>query len=263
MPASVETITPDKAKEILSKNPDNRRVRPHDVAKIARAIVDRRWRLNGETLKIGRDGILLDGQHRLLAVVKSGIAIETYVVRDVDPDTFDTIDIGAKRSVADTLRRAGCMNANVVGGGIRVVEQLKGGQIFESNVKVTPDEARLFLLDQPAIEYSASITGNCRQIISPSVACGLHFLFGKKDAGLADAFFGLLAEGTGMSAGHPVWVLREKLRTWSLGKHRPPQVEILAASIRAWNAFRTGRSLKSLQGTIAKSDGTLEIPEIL
>ena len=47
---------------------------------------DGKWRLNGKTICFDSTGRLLNGQHRLSAVVRSGVTLTTVVVRGLDPD---------------------------------------------------------------------------------------------------------------------------------------------------------------------------------
>lgn len=46
---------------------------------------DGKWKLNGKTICFDRTGRLLNGQHRLSAVVRSGVSLTTVVVRGLDP----------------------------------------------------------------------------------------------------------------------------------------------------------------------------------
>lgn len=56
----------------LSRNSNNRNLRGQVIASYARDMKSGAWVLNGETVKIASNGQLLDGQHRLNAVVESG-----------------------------------------------------------------------------------------------------------------------------------------------------------------------------------------------
>src|ERR1700750_3512325 len=99
----VETISPDMAQEILAANGHNRNMRSPRVAQLAEVMRRGEWILNGETIKVATDGTLLDGQHRLQAVVDSGATIETLVMRGMSLETQDTVDTGRRRRLADIL----------------------------------------------------------------------------------------------------------------------------------------------------------------
>lgn len=102
------TITPQMAGQMLEKNIANRKVNQANVNRIASDMATGNYKVNGETIKISPNGEILDGQHRLLACVKSGMAFQTYVVYDVERETVGTIDMGKGRSVADSLNVMGC-----------------------------------------------------------------------------------------------------------------------------------------------------------
>lgn len=102
---SIETITPEKARALLSAVPEfQRNIRKHRVAQIVNDIRDGRWEFNGESIVISESGELIDGQHRCAAVVAAEIPIQAVVVRGVKDEAYDTIDKGLSRSVADGLK---------------------------------------------------------------------------------------------------------------------------------------------------------------
>lgn len=102
------TITPQMAEQMLKKNIANRKVNQANVNRIAADMATGNYKVNGETIKISPNGEILDGQHRLLACVKSGMSFQSYVVYDVERETVGTIDMGKGRSVADSLNVMGC-----------------------------------------------------------------------------------------------------------------------------------------------------------
>lgn len=95
--SSIEVITPNTAREWLALNVRNRTVNQGQVSRIAREIEAGRWILNGDPIRFGADGTLYDGQHRLYAVVSAGVAITSNVVRGLDVQARDMIDLGSRR----------------------------------------------------------------------------------------------------------------------------------------------------------------------
>lgn len=73
----------------------------------ARDMASGAWKFNGETIKFSTDGNLLDGQHRLNAIIQSGCTVKMMVVWGLDESSQDTVDIGAARTVADMLDMEG------------------------------------------------------------------------------------------------------------------------------------------------------------
>lgn len=75
-------LTPEAAAVFLTKNPVNRKIKPAKVAQYAADMLTGNWRLTHQGLLIGKDGALVDGQHRCHAVVKTGIAIDILLTFD-------------------------------------------------------------------------------------------------------------------------------------------------------------------------------------
>jgi len=101
--AEIIKITPDHAGELLKNNTINRPIFQQNVRKYSELMTNGLWGLNGETLIISSGGKLLNGQHRLLAIINAGISIEMLVVFNVNEELFDTIDTGKIRSAANVL----------------------------------------------------------------------------------------------------------------------------------------------------------------
>jgi hypothetical protein len=115
MKITIEDITPDRAKKYLALNTCNRIIRESKVNEWANEMSAGRWHLTGQGIIFLDDGSIGDGQHRLLAVIQSGVTIKTVVIRGASPESMAGIDIGAKRTVADHMNlHHGVKNANVV-----------------------------------------------------------------------------------------------------------------------------------------------------
>lgn len=100
---SMYEMTPKEAAFILEhKNPANRPFRPATVSQYAREMTEGRW-CSAVTDAIGftTTGELVNGQHRLSAVVESGVTVRFFIARNVPKEAFAYIDIGARRSISD------------------------------------------------------------------------------------------------------------------------------------------------------------------
>lgn len=63
----VRVLSPADARDMLTRNTHNRPPREGDVLKWAAEMEAGLWRMNGEPIKFGESGRLIDGQHRLMA----------------------------------------------------------------------------------------------------------------------------------------------------------------------------------------------------
>lgn len=116
MRTEILTITPEMAKEMLRSNKSNRKLRNHIVKMYAKQMVDGDWHLTGQGITFGIDGQLLDGQHRLSAIIYADVPVKMLVIYDAD--VVATYDCGLKRSVVDQLylsnqNFATCVMSNV------------------------------------------------------------------------------------------------------------------------------------------------------
>lgn len=100
MKVNVELITPEIAKKLLEKNHSNRKLRKMVVDTYAEDIKDGRWELTHQGIAFDKNGDLVDGQHRLSAIVQAGIAVPMVVAEGVDSRV--NIDNHAKRNLTDT-----------------------------------------------------------------------------------------------------------------------------------------------------------------
>jgi len=119
--AQIETITPTVAKAYLEKNSNNRNINKSHVAFLAKELLDGNYQMNGQSIVIGKSGRLLDGQHRLTAVIRAGVPISAVVVHGVDEESFVTMDTGKPRGGADALTIAGAKFTNHMASAIRKI----------------------------------------------------------------------------------------------------------------------------------------------
>lgn len=99
----IEIITPEMAKEYLEHNNKNRPCSERQVNEYATRMKAGEWMLSPDAIAFDYNGNLINGQHRLKAVVKSGINCQFYVGRNCMPSVFVVTDEGRKRSAGDTL----------------------------------------------------------------------------------------------------------------------------------------------------------------
>lgn len=126
--AAWETVTPAIARQVLEHNAVNRPLSRATVAYYAMQMKRGQWRMNGETVSISDQGNLMNGQHRLNAVILAGTAVAFLVVRGVDEATFPSFDGGKNRSVSDVLNLAQVKNATHISSMLQKRQSLLLGQ---------------------------------------------------------------------------------------------------------------------------------------
>lgn len=116
-------VTPDLAEKWLLKNTHNRKLYETVVDSYALDMKRGNWILNHQGICFDEDGVLLDGQHRLEAIKRSGKTVTMFVFRNMPKGyvgngnhivTQDTIDDIKKRCIGDKLHLSyGMENANL------------------------------------------------------------------------------------------------------------------------------------------------------
>jgi hypothetical protein len=265
---AVETIHAVLAKAYLGKNGKNRKMRDHVVERYARDMTNGRWMLTGEAIKFDVAGNLLDGQHRLAAVERSGVPCEFLVVRGLDPSAMEALDSGLTRDVAIKFEMSGesfyaiaCATAGL----FRVWQTGKRLSSLYSRGTHSASFAELKeILDRnPQIRKSVVAIGNSRvgRICPPSAAAFCHALFSEINAPAANKFFHDLANGAGLESNDPVFRLREKLSAAKIRKVHHKRGEIITMLFRAWNARAESRTLTKM--VLYKSnDETARLPDL-
>lgn len=253
----IVTITPDMAEELLAMNLENRRVKNVNVIKVSTALKNGEWKFNGEAIKIAEDGTVLDGQHRLIACVKTGIPFETVLVEGLEKRSQDTMDKGSPRSLADTLQLHGYTNSLKLSTVVRTImlcEQvgLKIG-LENSGPKIATITAPMVLKrlsEEPGLVDVTryAVSGFNKLGLTAKVSGVLFYELSKIDGDDAQFFFDSIRDPSNLAADHPILALRKALQTISSqsARHRTSSSYLGALVVKAWNAFRDGRSMKSL-----------------
>lgn len=246
------TIDPKAAKKMLEGNHNNRNLNKKTVQKYASAIERGDWQLNGETIKLSENGRLLDGQHRLQAVIEASRPIKTYVAYNIDEDSFKTIDVGKKRAGSDALKIHGCEKyLTLKAASLRIIHCLLNGSGTSLTMShaITNTEIIELYESLEDCDYELNRAGKLKNAISlfgPGPVGAMFYIFGDISPLDRDKFFHKLNTGTSLEEGDPVLTLRSKIiRDKASGeKHR--SAASLPLMICAWNASREGKRLTRL-----------------
>lgn len=247
MKAEIKTITPEWAKFVLeNKNNHNRGMNQNHIARLSKEIVAGRWKINGDTICLNGQR-LIDGQHRLAAVVKTGIPIRSFVIEGISSDVFDTKDVGKRRSASDTLSVRGETSTVRLSAALIMVDRYLTGRA-DVATSYSNTEIEELLEKYPTIRSSIKADHKlCVGLIQVSVIDACHYLFSRKDPELAEEFVRKITKGIGLTEGDPLYILRERLLRNSISKAKLNKVYIFALCIKAWNATRVGSKIRSLR----------------
>jgi len=250
--SEVATITPPMAEAWLARNKRNRHLAPWLVDRYAKAMGRGEWRLNGDPIRFDEVGDLLDGQHRLAAIVKSGITVESVVLRGIPAITQDTMDTGRKRTIADVLALRGEAHAIPLAAALNTLHKLET-DAWRANATPTAQQALALLNSHPGLRASVPVgERTARRVpgLAGGITAALHYHFsGIDDAAEADAkdFFERLASGADLDEDSPILTLRRTFGRLHAERGHASAVRMTALVILAWNAYRDGRPLKLLR----------------
>lgn len=250
--SSVIEVTPKLAAQWLELNKGNRPLNPTTVARYVYQILEGAWQVTGDAIKFNTRGELIDGQHRLKAVVEAKKPIKTCVTRGVDPSAFQVLDVGRTRTLHDLLSISGHTRVSYAySAGVAWAYRLTHDPTMTAKGKYVATNASFIAFakeHQAALERSVQFGRHARAIIrSEGLGIALHFIFRQKDVELADAFILNLGEGAGLTAQHPTYLLREILIQNATTKRKLPRRDVLARIIKTWNLLRQGKHTTTRQ----------------
>ncbi len=267
------TITPEIAAEWLAQTTSqNRDIKRADVEKYARDMAAGRWRLTGEAVKRDANGNVIDGQHRLLAVIKSGASIETVVVDDLPADVQLVIDSGHPRGGGDALKFKGAKSHNQLAAVSKLAVHWNRGEIRVSHLSLKPlSNAELAeAVDADPTLHTATTIGNryAHKRNHPGIrAAGSAIAFaywliaaaaGHDDA---DRFLRDLAEMRTNGSGDPRHAAIMRLNSAAENNEKLRNVTQAYILVVAWNAMRQNRPLTIVK--ITANGKALPFPEPL
>lgn len=118
MKTKIELITPELAKYYLTKNTKNRPLTKKIVNSYFIQMSNNNWKSTGQSISFDVKGNLIDGQHRLEAMIRANKSYEYVVVTDIEEDAFVCYDTGKKRSAKDCFSIEGIKNYTNTSSGI-------------------------------------------------------------------------------------------------------------------------------------------------
>ena len=253
----VVLVTPDLAREWLSFNRHNRKVNRRRVARYAADMRQGRWQLTGQGIQFGANGSLLDGQHRLLALIESGISVLMLVVRGVSESAFEALDQGDRRRLSDVLSIRGEQNGTTLAATIGELWRYRHRHQRPAPPLTSSAELELFEEEQELRESVAFVCAHrWHKLATSSTLAICHHLFRAQDPAQAEMFFEQLRTGLDPSSG--VAALRNRLTE---GQGRLEKDEVLGLFFLAWLAHRAGQPIRCLR-LRRNTHGRVILPEL-
>jgi len=258
----VKIVTPEYALELLKINTRNRTMSKPTVLFYVEQMKRGVWKFNGEPIIIGEGNVLLDGQHRLAAIVKSGLAQKCIITYGIDPSTFDTIDTGKIRSSGDMFSISGIINAKAISSIISSYFVFKTKTVtldnYSHNIKLSKTEILNKYYELPEfwqeIFKQAARYNDKLKLLKISFIGGLMsflILEKKHDKQKVMSFFNQLFYDTNIE-NEVIPLLRDKLLKDLIGQYKMTNKLRMAFVVKAWNYYIQGKEVKMLTFNVDK-----------
>ena len=260
-------VTPKKAAEWLERlNGTNRALSDKLVNRYALDMEFGRWAQNAEAIKFaGNNRCLLDGQHRLKAIVVSGKTIPMLVATGLEESTFTTMDIGRPRGLGDSLGILGESNKNTLAAVIRCLYfyDKSDGEVCWTVARF-PNPSVPELLEWyndsdtigKSVEFAIEHRAN---FYTPTCTAAMRCILLEADYKQpnVDAFLIEVSEGEGITKSNPTYLCRERLiraaaergrRAAAVGhgSRGVSQAEVYYILFRTWKAYCNNEQLRRL-----------------
>lgn len=238
----VLNVTPGLASAMLVYNIGNRKLVEEQVAKHVHRLKAGEFILHHHGISFAKAGVLNDGQHRLTAIVRSGVSGQLQVTFGAEREEFSVIDQGKTRTASHLLSILGYQNSANLAALSRVIMVAKGVSSPAITPSTVADHASMIAGELVNDAVHAGIA--LKKVTAPSPVALAHYWIAtrSKTPERINAFFEGL--NTGENLTHP----KLKLRNWliqptDISSPRGDDHTFHTASviINTWNAWRSGR----------------------
>lgn len=250
----VVEITPKMAESLLQRNHNNRKLRQYKVDQYADAMDRGDWKIR-EPLEFDPQGNMLNGQHRLSAVVKVGKPIRMAIATDVHRDEIVVMDTGLSRQASDVLAMDGVKDATQVASTAKIIHlwrTLPGMTMLRANSKKLNNQTIEELVrNEPGIIDAVATAKQASKyfnLIPPSAMAAMFYeLSNKHGDEKVKEFFQGLTFGIGLEEGDAILALRSVLLKSQTAYTKPPTELRIAWTVVAFHKWMKGEKAKLIK----------------
>jgi len=245
-------ITPDFAAELLRRRHANQRpLKERYIRELADAMLAGRWRWTADAIRLDSDLLVIDGQHRLSAIIKSGITMKDALVATVTgKDVILSIDQNRPRTLNDMRSTHGQSAMSRVVSGAIVAESADWSQW-----RGMPRELQLRTIEECSFtadleNLSRGSDSNRRATLSVgSLSGALRCLRANRDEAMKffTAVFSMnpIIDGAEADMVRVLYVFLAESKSTSYSSEQRV-IEQAYKSVVAYNHWRTGRTVSRL-----------------
>lgn len=252
---SIREITPTNAANLLdAKNTKNRNISKGKVSEYINAMKNGEWMFNGDSIRISNEGILLDGQHRLTAVAKSGLSQHFIIIENMQKEIGLTIDVGKVRNGGDVLSLEAGVGRNMaqsISGAIKIFHKHNTGKSMSNsgtgrltNVQVVEKYKENERLITFCVEWMNENVKRQGAILAKSEMLACLMIFASIDKDACISFSEMVFCGLGITEACTQSFLRDYLQSCKVDSKKSTSTQRLHTIIKSWNSIRSGRVIK-------------------
>jgi hypothetical protein len=246
--AAWRKIDPERAEEMLKLLTSNRKLVSNHVSFLAREMKEGRWKVNGDTIRFSPKR-LLDGQHRLHAIIQSGVTIWVLVVEELPDDVFDSIDTGRTRGAGDIISTLGYgTNPFMIAAAGRFLWYYDHGMNLDSAIRISNHEIVEIVRKNPIISFVADYLANKKTMRASSIVAALTLISRKAGREMTMFFAEKLVVGAELHADDPIKYFRDKWLMESTHRSsRGDRAVWIAVCIKTYNAWLAKKKVERVE----------------
>ncbi|MFG6573528.1 hypothetical protein ACGYLO_18190 [Sulfitobacter sp. 1A13353] len=233
-------LTPDVAAQWLERfNTSNRNIQMTHVNSIARDIRSGNWMMNAQPIAFAGDPFsgdaqLLNGQHRLEAVVKAESGIEVMIATGIAPEAFATFDMHARHAHRKYIAKG---DERVLAAAAKLQWRVDNNLAPADRSAPSSTEIEMTIRAHPELmeAFPISRKKEMQEIGSAGILTFFIAHIRRQDDQLSEIFLQQMMDGEGLSRGNPLIKVRSKL----IGKRGSlTRRQVLGLLLDTWDEYR-------------------------
>lgn len=246
---ALEVVTPTLAEKYLAGKRPNRKSSAGRVAMYAREMAAGQWMPASQGIALDAEERLIDGEHRLRAVIESGAAVILFVMRGLPTATQRVVDGGRARGAGDQMNiERGSTDGKTRVAVAKVIHMLRTGWLNSTEAMSTRETFDLVSRHAPEIEWALAAF-SCNRRVAPATVIGAWaYAYGAtpKVGEWVESYL----TGAGLDARDPLLKLRNMMLdpNYSVGGSSG-RMDIALKAARALWAKHQGQPLSKIYGS--------------
>lgn len=266
-------ITPELAAEYLKLNDGNRNLSKSHLKFLVEEIKKGNWKPTGDAVQFSDKGRLIDGQHRLNAVVMAKIAVPMMVTTNVPDESQVVVDTGKARSTGDVFTMNGINNPTIASALIKAYKRYTNSiSSYGGDKKYIASNADVLREYESNAKFWSKVTlkaqswyKNSGHLLAASQIGGFYVMFlnkaahGRYNDSIAEGnfknpvtdFMDKLMDGIGLERNTAVYVFHKQLKMAKMNEgnksYKIPAKDLYTMFTITWNMHVEGKTTNRIK----------------